>query len=542
MNSHSPTGREFSIALALLALLTLAVFFPAVEYPFINFDDDVYVYANSDVAQGLTTDSVRAAFSQFVSAHWHPLTMLSYMADRELFGPDAAAFHRTSLALHIINAMLLAYLLYRMTGAAWRSMLVAFIFGVHPLHVEPVVWVSSRKDVLSGTFWFLSLLAYLWYFERPTARRYMALLAVFVLGLLAKSVLVTLPFLLLLLDYWPFRRFAWGAWQTQQGRRRLVRLIVEKSVLFVPAVVVLAINSIGQRASGNLEGMGQLSLLERLSNATVAYATYILQALVPIDLAPYYPLPPEGYPLLTIALSAALLVAITVVVLQHGPAQPYLATGWFWFLGTLAPVVGVVQLGAQAHADRYTYVPLIGLAIMAVWGLTAYGQLRPRRQPFLVIAGAGACAALVLVASEQVRLWREPETLYRHTLAVTEDNYLIHYNLAAHYGSIGRSADAETEYRAALEALPNHLHSHVNLGALLAERGESGEAIEHFRAALSQNPAHPVALANLALALVEANQPGEALRKAKAALQLDPTSEQARIAAALAQEALARRE
>jgi protein O-mannosyl-transferase len=566
---------------AALAAATLAVYAQVGGHAFLNFDDNEYVVANPHVRAGLTAAGIEWALTQVHSATWHPLTSLSHLLDVQLFGVRAGPALLENAALHALNAVLLFVALRRMTGARWPSALVAALFALHPQHVESVAWVSERKDVLSTLFWMLTLLVYGAYARRPSRAGYLLLVVVFTLGLLAKPMLVTLPLVLLLLDYWPLRRF--------DPVHSDPRVVLEKVPLLVLAALDSAITYSAQQRVGAVVSTAAIPFSDRLANAALAYAIYLGRTLLPVDLAAFYPLH-LPVPLAWAALAGAGLLLISVAVLLAARRFPYLAVGWAWYLGTLVPVLGLVKQGEQSMADRFTYVPLIGVFIMLAWGLADLAAVRrwsPRRLWVAAAAGLTACA---LLSIRQVGQWRDSTTLFRHALAVTSDNYLAHVNLGAalvaegkidealphfetalriqpgfakahvnvgmalaalgdaaaasaayeqalaidpgsalaHYNlgvlraQQGRLDEAITEYRAALAADPDYVNAHNNLGLTLATLGRSTEAIEHYRAALAVQPDFAPAHSNLAVALEDAGQVDEALAHYQAAVQLAP--------------------
>jgi tetratricopeptide (TPR) repeat protein len=449
-----------------LVLLTALVYAPVLRHGFVNYDDNLYVSGNPVVRQGLTWEGLRWAWTAAVACNWHPVTMLSHMLDVELYGVRPGWHHLTNLLLHLANVVLLFEVLRRMTGATWRSAAVAALFAVHPLHVESVAWISERKDVLSGLFFLLTLGAWLRYVRRPAAGRYLLALLAFALGLLAKPMLITLPFVLLLLDVWPLGRLPLAAMpaasERTERRRALRALLLEKLPFVVLAVAVSAVALYTQR--GAMASLAALPLRRRAANALVSYVVYLGKSLWPSRLAVIYPLPPS-IPLWKAALAAALLAALTALALARLRRAPWLAVGWLWFAGMLAPVSGLVQVGRQAMADRYTYLPSIGLFIAVVWSAHALAQAAlpgelPARGPGATrraLLGAGAAvviAALALTARVQVGAWRDSLTLFRHAAAVTDGNYVAAFHLGEELRMRGDRAEARRYYREALRIRP----------------------------------------------------------------------------------------
>jgi hypothetical protein len=474
----SPAGRTgrrrlpLDVALGLaLVLLTARALGPACRCGFVNYDDNIYVTGNMDVQGGLRIEGAWWAFTATRSNHWHPLTWLSLQLDAELFGQRAWGFHLTNLLLHVANVLLLFALLRRLTGSRWRSALVAALFAVHPLHVESVAWVTERKDVLSTFFWLLTTAAYVRYTRRPGKGRYACVVVFFVLGLLAKPMVATLPCTLLLLDYWPLRRTSWG------------RLVAEKLPLFLLAAASMAVSLYARREGGGLKSGEYLGPAERLGYAVDAYVSYIYMTFWPADLAAFYPLTPGGLPASRVAAAAAVLVLLTVVLLVLSRGRPYLAVGWLWYLGTLVPVSGVVQLGSYALADRYTYVPSIGLYLALVWGLA---DLLPA---WLLTPGAVLLlAAAVLASRQQVRYWQDSIALWEHNEAVTPDNFLTRTQLGFAYQQAGRLDDARDQLVAAARLRPKLALAHANLGRLDVRQGRLDEAVSCFRVAVRLEP------------------------------------------------------
>ena len=509
----------------LLALVVLACFLPAVRHDFICLDDHGYVTENPHVLGGFTRENLAWAFRSTEQANWHPLTWCSHILDAQLFGARPWGHHLTSVGLHAVNTLLVLLVLCQLTGAYWRSLMVAALFGLHPLRVESVAWVAERKDVLSSFFGLLTLWAYACWAQRIATRRprafafYWLALAFFALGLMSKPMLVTVPCLLLLLDFWPLGRFE----GTVASGWRLVR---EKIPFFALAATACEITYLAQDRVGALATWQTVSRAARVSNALTAYCRYLGKGLFPTGLAVSYPFAPT-VPVFWTLLAATLLVGISAAAFLWRRRWPYLVVGWLWFLGMLVPVIGLVQFGRQAMADRYSYLPLIGVLIAVVWGV-ADSTAGWARQRFVLglLAGAvlASCAALTW---RQLGFWQNSETLFRHALAVTEGDFTSHYCLGyalAH--SPGRQAEAIAEYRAAVQLDPNQADVHHALGKLLAETpGRLPEGISEFRTAIRLKPEDADAHLNLGIAL--ANTPGglpEAISEYREALRLKPES------------------
>jgi tetratricopeptide (TPR) repeat protein len=502
------SGRDAIIAAALVTL-TLGLYAPVVDHGFINFDDPEYVVDNPHVTGGLTRAGVVWAFTHPHSANWHPLTWLSHMLDCELFGLDASAHHLVSVAVHAAASVALFAALSAMTGATWPSALVAALFALHPLRVESVAWIAERKDVLSGLFWMLALGAYAAWVRRPGPGRYALLVAAFTAALLAKPMAVTLPAVLLLLDWWPLRRTA---------RLAPRRLVGEKLPLFVLAAAVSVVTVVVQHEAGAVSSLAHTPLAGRVANALVSYATYLGKAFWPSRLAVFYPYTGD-LPAWQVAGAAVLLAALSAVALREARRRPYVTVGWLWFLVTLAPVIGIVRAGDQAMADRFTYVPLVGIAIVVAWG----GRELLGTRPALAATVAGAAlVACALATSAQLAHWRSTEALFAHALAVTADNHLAHTNLGEVLMKSGRPAEATEHFTEALRLRPGSAKVHVNYGMVLAGRGERDAAARHYAEAVRLDPRSAMAHYNWGLVLAEQSQLDEAIGHYREALRLDP--------------------
>ena len=534
----------------ILSLLVLASYWGVQGNGFINYDDPAYVVENRHVKGGLSGEGLVWAFTTSYLCNWHPLTWLSLMLDHDLYGMNAGGYHWTNVLLHLLGVLALFFALHRMTGDLWCSGLVAGLFGVHPLHVESVAWVSERKDVLSGLFWMLGLWGYARYAERPGAVRYGAVVLFFVLGLLSKPMVVTFPFVLLLLDWWPLGRLG-GA-----SGRSLASLTYEKIPLFVLSVASGVVTFLVQRAGESVASLGTLPLGDRLGNAVVSYGRYLVKMVLPYDLAVFYP-HPGGWPAREVFLSSALLVLISGFVVMRRRRQPYWAAGWLWYFGTLVPVIGLVQVGAQSMADRYTYLPLIGLFIMIAWGgKDLIAGISPRR-PFAALLSGGVLSLLAAMTFIQVGYWRDSATLFRHALRVTDGNYQAHNHLGRATASEGSFAEAIGHYRDAIRIIPYYGDAYHNLGVAQMERGEYAEAllsygyaqrfrsddgnvrfsrgelfarkglwseaVSEYRAALERKPEDPMLRNNLGVALTHRGSISEAIAEFRAAIRLDRT-------------------
>ncbi|HSC27663.1 MAG TPA: tetratricopeptide repeat protein [Vicinamibacterales bacterium] len=521
-------GPALWICLGLIAA-NLIVFGPVVRHGFINLDDPQYVTENRHVLGGLTWQSLAWAATASYAGNWHPLTWVSHMLDVRFFGVDPRGHHLSSLVLHILNTLLVFGVLHRMTRAPARSAAVAALFAIHPLHVESVAWVAERKDVLSAFFWLLTMWAYVRYVERSNLARYTIVLLCFVAGLAAKPMVVTLPFVLLLLDYWPLRRVPVvdeAPWTSPQNRTALRGLVLEKLPMFGCALASGAVTVWVQKAGGAMRGLDALPVGDRVANALQTYLAYIGKMLWPANLAALYPIS-RGDSVWPAALAALVLVSITLVALRAARRCPFVPVGWLWYLGTLVPVIGLVQVGSQRMADRFTYIPFVGLFVIVAWGVPLV-----LRRSKTVDAAVGVVAAVLLaagaaVAREQTAVWHDSIRLWRHTLAVTENNHLAHHYLAHALAAAGQPVEAAAEYRRALEIRPDYPDAHNGLGVILAASGKHDEAIAHYRQAIRFSPQYAAALTNLGASLMAQSRTDEALIHLREAVRLDPEFAQA---------------
>jgi len=550
-NSSRPAGgraRTYGVwGVSVFLLLAVAVVFgQTVRHDFIGFDDNEYVYDNPHVTPGLTLPGLWWALTDGPLGEWCPVTVVSHMLDCELYGVKPGGHYLTNVLLHAASAVLLFLVLLRMTGDFWPTAWVAAIFAIHPLHVESVAWVAERRDVLSGLFFMLTLGAYTLYAERPSLARYLAVAGFLALGLMAKPMLVTVPFLLLLLDYWPLGRFRQVSGESTRaasgsGFGRLpvaARLVVEKIPLIVLAAVdgKIAMSFHLPDASGS--PVAPLSLATRLANAVVSYAVYLGKSFYPIDLAPSYPFRTD-LPIAWVAGSLLLLVAITALAAYGWRRWPYGLVGWLWFLGMLVPVMGLVQFAAHARADRYTYLSQIGLSIALAWSVASLyrswqsHQPLPWRRSLLAAVSGGAVLVLAVIAWRQTAYWRNGETLWTHTLACTERNAVAHYNLAYPYTRQGRIEEAIGHLSEALadDSIDRIViaKSHGLLGDCLASQGKTDAAFAQYEEAVSVVPAAPMFHDRLAIALAHRNQLDRAIVEWRETLRLAPNFWPARL-------------
>jgi|WetSurMetagenome_2_1015567.scaffolds.fasta_scaffold99501_1 protein O-mannosyl-transferase len=537
-----------------LLLAVVLVFGRTVGHEFICYDDDRYVYENPVVQKGMTLEGLRWAMTYGEIGHWHPLTWLSHMLDCQIYGLQAGGHHLTNILLHAAAAILLFLVLWRMTGFFWRSAFVAAVFAVHPLRAESVAWVAERKDVLSGLFFMLTIGAYVRYVRHPVSMvRYGAVVLLFALGLLSKNMLVTLPFVLLLLDYWPLNRIS--SFTPQD----LFRLTVEKWPLFALAVASCVITFL---VPEEVPLGDKLPLALRMENTIVSYVTYLWQMIYPSGLAVLYPNPTGHLPFWQVAGALVLVLAVSGAIFAFREKHPYLVVGWLWYLGMMVPVIGIVQISYYAHADRYTYLPQIGVYLLLTWIVADFcAGWRHRR---IVLGGLSAIilSALVYSAHTQVAYWRNSESLWTHTLACTERNCVAHYNLGvdranrkqidaaiAQYrkalgikpgyvqalnnlgivlNESGQVDEAITHFQKALEILPDNAKAHYNLAITMANRGQIDAAIAHYRKALKTKPDYAEAHSNLGVALARIGQINEAIAHFRKALEIKPESAEIR--------------
>jgi Tfp pilus assembly protein PilF len=512
------------------------------------YDDDTFVYENPVIKAGLTASSLVWAFGLHF-ANWHPLTWFSYLMDSQIFGMHAGGFHLVNILMHAASAVLLFLALCRMTGQTWRCAVVAAIFAVHSLHVESVAWVAERKDVLSTFLEMLALLFYVRYVERPTIQRYLPIALAFTLGVMSKPMLVTFPAILLLVDFWPLQRIQWPPrWPRDR------RPILEKAPLLLISVVASALTVVAQRAYGTVASLSGTPIATRIENSATAYVTYIKQAFWPVNLAVLYPATSPDRDAAILALF--LLALVTIATLIFARKWPYLFMGWFWYLCMLLPVIGIVQVGAQSHADRYMYVPLVGLTLAIVWGVGDWLEANPAlRRPVAAIT-AVVLLALTVGAWRQVGYWKDSRTLFEHTIAVTERNYIMQNNLGvilsragdrpgamAQYmqsmmqkqdyaeprGNIGdlllregKLAPAKSLLQDAIRINPDFQMALTDLGIIEASTGEFQQSIDHLNRSLQLFPRNAVAHSNLCYSLEHVGRLDEAIAHCREALRLDP--------------------
>ena len=510
------------VSAALIASIT-AVYWPVHRFGFVRFDDPLYLTDNPYVVNGLTPSSIAWAFTSGHAANWHPVTWLSHLLDVQLFGLHAPGHHVVNLLLHAATSVLLLVVLFRMTGAFWRSAAVAALFGLHPLHVESVAWVAERKDVLSAFFWMMTLWAYVSYVRRPRGIQYAWLVVFFALALMSKPMVVTLPFALLLLDVWPMRRLVLASgWWT-----RARPLLVEKLPLFAMSAASSAITFLVQRQGGTVASSVELPLADRVGNAIISYIAYLEKTAWPAHLAAYYPYP-RVLSAVSVAVCALGLIGLSVGAILAARRYPYVLIGWLWYLGTLVPAIGVVQVGTQAMADRYTYIPLIGIFMILAWGIADALVRWPRLTTPTTVVAATAIILCAAATRMQVTYWESSRTLWRHALSVTTDNYAAHTYFGNALSTEGKVDSAIVEYNEALRIRPDYPEAHNNLGPALASKGRVDEAITHFVEAIRLRPNFADAHNNLGVALATQGKVHEAIAQYNEVLRRDPDNSRAR--------------
>jgi tetratricopeptide (TPR) repeat protein len=527
-----------------LALIVIVPFYQTSQFKFVIYDDSRFILSNKNIQSGFDRGSVSWAFTTLFASNWQPLTWLSLMLDYKMYGTNAGGYHVTNVLIHLVNTLLLFLIFGRM-----KSGFVAALFAVHPLHVESVAWVMARKDVLSTMFWLLTMGAYAYYADNPSIRRYGWVFIAFGLGLMSKPMLVTLPFVLLLLDYWPLRRFQGGAFIA--GRR----LILEKIPLIALSAIVSVLTIHGQGSSGALKSFGDIGLSDRMVNAVVSYGGYVARMLQPVNLTCFYPYQ-TSFPLSILLPSVALLVALCLLSLRYISSAPYLAMGWLWYLITLLPVSGIIQVGDQAMADRYTYIPLIGLFIIIAWGIPDLLKGNPYYRHIIPVAAGATILLLVILTFNQTAIWKDSRVLFEHAIAVTEGNYVAHNNLGIYFYGRKRFGEAAYHFEKAIqikpddekhlnnlglalfwqirfdEALAYHLRaiaikpgfadSYYNAAYVCFYTGRDNDALEYYRKALHLRPGNPVAENNMAEILIRQGKLDEAIIFLRAAIRHKP--------------------
>jgi Tfp pilus assembly protein PilF len=492
-----------------LFVTTLLVYSQVNNFAFLTFDDNSGLLGNPHVRDGVSWNGIEWAITTGYASNWFPLTWFSHMLDFQLFGLDAGWHHLTNVLIHALSSVLLLALLKRMTGRIWESAFVAFVFALHPLHVESVAWISERKDVLFAFFWFLTTWLYLDFLEKRTLRNYLLMLLAFCLGLMSKQMIVTLPFALLLLDAWPLKRTG------------VKTLVLEKVPLVALTIAASVITFFAQKKGGAVQSLASIPLASRAANALMAYVIYIANFIWPTGLAFFYPYPSQ-WPVGEVLFAGLALAAMSIVVVLAFRARPYLAVGWFWYLGTLAPVIGLIQVGHQSRADRYTYIPLIGISIMIAWAAAEAFEKWPRAKNAFTFAALAVCTIWLLITWTQIKYWKDSEALYRRAIAVTDANYLAHMNLGVDLVAQGRYQEGMRELYTSLEENQDLPHGRNSLGVALYMLGRKDEAVEQFVQSIHLLPTDAEPHSNLGNALMDLGKLDEAVREFNTALRIDP--------------------
>ncbi len=521
--------KYFYIICLFLVVATLAVYWQVLDNDFVILDDDVYVTENAHVHKGVTFDGLTWAFTSSHSSNWHPLTWISHMIDCQLYGLNPRGHHITGLLFHVANTLLLLLILVRMTGALWQSSFVAAFFALHPLHVESVAWVAERKDVLSTFFMMLTLWVYTIYVKKGGIKRYLLVVLFFVLGLMSKPMLVTLPFILLMLDFWPLGRLCPShdtrnvvtGQQTDEGPN-VFRLLWEKIPFFALAVASSVVTFIVEERVSGVKLHETYSLQTRIINAFVAYIEYIVNMVWPVKLVVVYPHPGSSLPLWKGVVAGLALVLITILVIRKARKIPYITVGWFWYIVTLIPVIGIVQVGLQAMSDRYTYITLIGLFVIIAWGANDLLSKWLYRKICLGTLAAIILPVLIVLTWKQVQYWEDSITLYKHTLKHTSNNFIIYNNLGKVYNDSGKYKEAIEAYKQSTRIAPDYAMAHSNLGVSYNDLGKYKEAIEACRKAIWINPDYAKAYFNLSVAYGESGKYEEAIEACRKAIEIDP--------------------
>ena len=514
------------LMVVLLALVTVALYWPAMRCDFINYDDPDYITANPHVQGGLNWKGVAWAFTNTEQGtQWAPVMWLSHELACQFFGLNPWGHHLFNVLLHAANTALVFLVFQRMTRATWRSLMLAALFGLHPLRVESVAWVTERKDVLSALFWMLTLWAYAKYVEAGQVGNskskvwYGAALVMFVFGLMSKAMLVTMPCVLLLLDYWPLERFKPG---------RVWQLAMEKIPFFALAAAASVVTFVVQKHEGAVATVENLPLGARGGNALVSYCRYLEKMFCPMDLAVFYPHP--GYwPPEKVLLAGVCLCGISALLFMARRRHPFLLVGWLWFVGTLVPVIGLLQVGEQSLADRYTYIPSLGLLVLAIWGAYELSGRWRCRKIALVVSGSAAIVLCIALTRHQLGYWKDSETLFRHTLDVTENNYIAHNNLGSALDKRGKTGDAIGQFQEAIRLKPDRADAHYNLGNALLNQGRTGEAIRQYQETIRLKPDDADVHINLGAALFNQGRTDEAISQFQEAIRLKPDDAAAQI-------------
>ena len=521
-NKHFSRKQLQALIVLFLILSTLLVYWRVLKFDFVNYDDDLYIMDNPHVQDGLTVESIAWAFTTTQAGNWHPLTWLSHMLDNQIYGLNPGRHHLTNLMFHIANTLLLFFLFKKMTGQLWPSAFIAALFALHPLHVESVAWISERKDVLSTFFWMLTMWRYICFVRQGAIYNYMLVLLCYTLGLMAKPMLVSLPFVLLLTDYYPLNRLQLSNGRTTSQNWTMVSgLVLEKIPLFVLAIIASVITFFVQKHGGAVASLDMMPLQYRVMNALISYVSYILKMIYPFNLAVFYP-QAETLAWWKVIGACLLILTISFLAIKTIKKSPFFIVGWLWYLVTLVPVIGLIQVGSQSMADRYTYVPFIGLFLIITWGSSQIINRMDHAKIILPLLAAVTLLTLMTVTFIQVGYWKNSITLFEHALAVSNDNWLIHNNLASTLQEKGRIDEAIEHYQEAVRIKPKYARAHSNLGSVLHEQGQIDEAIKHYQEALRVKPDYVKVHNNLGMALQGQGQIDDAIKHYKEAVRIRP--------------------
>ncbi len=546
---RNPTHAKFVVLVLILIGATIYTYWPVQQNGFVLYDDIMYIHENQELLKGLTPETLAWSFTSFYACNWHPLTWLSHMLDVEFFSLNAGGHHWSSLLWHLANVILLYLLISKMTGSVGRSAFVAAIFALHPLHVESVAWASERKDVLCAFFWFAAMLTYYRYTKNPSVWGYVAVIVLFLLGLMSKPMIVTLPFVLLLMDYWPLMRWreeitsdkeevhadTGGALQRlnpfsllPDGISRRTAIVMEKIPLIALSLFFSTVTFLAQRKGGAVQTFNAISLSDRLVNGLLSYVLYVKKMVWPLDLAVYYPY--SGMPPLWIILAVMLLLAsVSIAAIKYRRKHPFLLVGWFWYLGTLVPVLGIVQVGSQAMADRYTYIPMVGISIMVAWGVPLLFRHLPHRRILLVGAAFACLVVLAVLTRNQIGYWQNSITLFQRALDVTGENCVAHNNLGVALFAAGRYEQAVHHYREALRIYPNFTDAHSNMGDYFFQHRNYARAVEKYSLVVRRRPGDVKARKKIGMALWAMGRKQEAEIHLREYLRLTATDEKQRV-------------
>jgi len=521
--------KESILVVCILIILTLGIYWPVQHYDFINYDDQDYVSSNYRIQSAINLNSILSTFHDFHSGLWHPVTYISHMIDWQLFGFRAGGHHWTNVILHIFNTVLLFSLFSNLTGAVWRSAFVAALFAVHPMNVESVAWVAERKNVLSTFFWLLTMLFYVRYVKQPGWKRYLPVFISFTLGLMSKPMLVTLPFVLLLMDYWPLNRLQINLSSEDQSKAttvffvkdsKIYWLILEKVPLFILSVICIYFTIYASQFVNDITSFSDLPLVKRIANINVSYIMYIKKLFWPANLTIFYPY--IHVQTRTVLISAFLLISMTAIFCKHYKKYPYLIVGWFWYLGTLVPVIGLIQVGRQSMADHYAYVPFIGLFVMIVWGVEQILSKKISVLKLLIIIFVFIIAVFTVLTHNQIRLWTNTVTLFDDALKKNSDNFLAYYALGLDAMEKSKNEQALYYYDKAIRANPQFWPAYNNKGLILKTLGQREEALQNFQKAIQANKFSVEAYHNIGAYYYENKKFDEAVKFFLKAIEIDP--------------------